>query len=73
MTLEQANERIAAELDREWPDWRSPGNANEWLGIELFERNGRFDYQIDASRGKLDLGIEVVRRALGDRIGEKMN
>ena len=74
MTEAEADERVEAELDRVWPDWRGdPGTTSE-VGLRLIRRHDEFDYNlVNVPVERLADVIIAIHRALGAHAGHQVN
>ena len=69
MTEAEADQKIEAELDKVWPEWRGvPGSVGQ-VKIRLIPRDDVFDYSLDNVGQRLSLVKQAVDKALGDNAG----
>lgn len=65
----EAHQKINAELDIVWPEWRGvPGSIGP-LGLSLEQRGEKFDYFLMNVGARLSMVKQAIDKALGYRAG----
>ena len=69
MAEAEAHQKINAEIEKAWPEWRSLTETQQ-MRLQLRPRKGVFDDALlSVPRNRLSSVIQAVHRALGNQAG----
>jgi len=69
LTAAEAHQKIDAELDKVWPEWRGvPGSIGQ-IVLRLEQRGEKFDYSLINVGARLSIVKHAIDKALGDHAG----